>query len=147
MAVGPFQRGAFQPFPAYQQERGSNDAGRILRRRRMYIEIDGQQFEVESAEHAQALLDQLKTLAQRAAPEQAEQKLTVHLERNPRVRPKIERPHIVTHSPELHAIVRQTRQIVSDTYKAAYRDAEIRLRMAQRFQDDEGDDEDLLLML
>lgn len=114
------------------------------RRRRLYLEIDGQQFDVESAEHAQALLDQVKALAQRVAPEKAEVQLIRHLATNPRIRPKIERPHIVTHSPELHALVQQTRRIVSDTYKAAYRDAEIRLRLAT---DDESDDDDLMMLL
>jgi len=113
----------------------------------MYVEIDGQQFDVESAEHARALLDQAKELARQVAPQKAEERLTVHLAINPRVRPKIERPHIVTHSPELHVIVAQTREVISNVYKAAYRDAEIRLRLAQKLADDDSDDEDLMMLL
>jgi hypothetical protein len=120
-------------------------AGR--RRRRMYVEIDGQEFDVESIQHAQALLDQAKALARQVALQKAEERLTVHLATNPRIRPKIERPQIVTHSPELHVIVAQTREVISNVYKAAYRDAEIRLRLAQQLADDDSDDEDLMLLL
>jgi hypothetical protein len=118
-------------------------AGR--RRRRMYVEIDGQNFEVESAEHAQALLDQAKALARQVAPQKAEERLTVHLSVNPRQRPKVDRPHIVTHSPELHEIVRKARQVITDTYKAAYRDAEISLRL--KGETDEDDDDDFLMLM
>jgi hypothetical protein len=110
----------------------------------MFVEIDGREFAVDSAEQAQALLDRAKELARRVAPQKAEERLTVHLEKSPRLRPKIDRPHIVTHSPELHAVVRNARQVVTDIYKAAYLEAEIRLRMAR--QDDE-DDDDLMMLL
>lgn len=120
-------------------------AGR--RRRRMFIEIDGQTFEVESAEHAQALLDQAKALARQTAPQKAEANLIVHLGTRPRERPKIERPHIVTFSPELHEIVRKARTVITDTYKAAYRDTEIRLRMGEKVSEDDADDDDFLMML
>jgi hypothetical protein len=40
--------------------------------------------------------------------------------------------------------VRKARQIITDTYKAAYLEAEIRLRLAR--QDDE-DDDDLMMLL
>lgn len=113
----------------------------------MYVEIDGQEFDVESAEHAQALLDQVKALARKVASQKAEERLAVHLATNPRVRPKIERPQIVTHNPELHVIVAQTREVISNVYKAAYRDAEIRLRLAMKQADDDSDDEDLMLLL
>lgn len=122
------------------------DAGRS-RRRRLFVQIDGKDFEVESAQHAQALLDQAKALARQVALQQAEARLTVHLATNPRVRPKIERPRIVTHNPELHLIVAQTRRTISNVYKAAYRDAEIALRLAAQMRDDESDDEDLMMLL
>lgn len=102
---------------------------------------------MESIEHAQALLDQAKALARQVATRKAEERLTVHLATNPRVRPKIERPRIATNNPELHFIVAQTRQVISNVYKAAYRDAEIRLRLAARLEDDDSDDEDLLMLL
>lgn len=113
----------------------------------MFIEIDGQTFEVESAEHAQALLDQAKALARQTAPQKAEANLIVHLGTRPRERPKIERPHIVTFSPELHEIVRKARTVITDTYKAAYRDTEIRLRMGEKVSEDDADDDDFLMML
>jgi len=122
------------------------DAGR-RRKRRMFVEIDGKNFEVESAEHAQALLDQAKALARQVAPQKAEERLVVHLELSPKLRPKIDRPHIVTRDPELHAIVRQAREIISETYKAAYRDAEIALRLKQHLREFDDDDEDLLMLL
>lgn len=113
----------------------------------MYVEIDGQEFDVESIQHAQALLDQAKAIARQVAPQKAEERLTVHLATNSRIRPKIERPQIVTHNPELHVIVAQTREVISNVYKAAYRDAEIRLRMALKQADDDSDDEDLMMLL
>ena len=46
-------------------------AGRKTRRRKYVVEIDGQDFEVESEQQAYALLDRAKTLAKKAAEAKA----------------------------------------------------------------------------
>ena len=46
-------------------------AGKKLRRRKYVVEIDGQDFEVESEQQAYALLDRAKTLAKKAAEAKA----------------------------------------------------------------------------
>jgi hypothetical protein len=143
MNLGFAATGADAPPPAPVET--ASPAGR--RRRRLYVQIDGQDFPVESLEHAQALLDQAKLLARRVAPQKAEEKLTTHLVVSPYQRPKIDRPHIVTHSPELHEIVRKAREVITETYKAAYRDAEIRLRMEGEQRAQEDDDEDFMMLL
>ena len=113
----------------------------------MFVQIDGKDFEVESAQHAQALLDQAKALARRIAPDIAEQRLRVHLRTRPQQRPKVEKPIIVTSSPALHEVVNTARQAIFAIYKEAFRDAEIRLRMEAKLRDDEADDEDLMMLL
>lgn len=129
-----------------QAASSASPAGRH-RHRRLFVQIDGTDFEVESAQQAQALLDRAKELARKVALQKAEERLTVHLERNSKVRPKIERPRIVTHNPELHQIVAQARSVISEIYKAAYRDAEIKLRLAAKIGEDDSDDEDLMMLL
>lgn len=111
----------------------------------MYVEIDGQSFAVESAEHAKALFDRARALARESAPEQAEAKLRTHLMRTPKLRPKIERPKVTSSSPELQALVKQTRATLANIYSTAYRDAEIKLRLAGIFA--EEDEDDLLFLL
>lgn len=122
-------------------------AGRTRRRRRLQVEIDGQIFDVESAEHAQALLDQAKTLARQLASRKAEVKLTAHLSRTPKQRPKIERPQIVSSNPELQTVIREARATLARIYSDAYRDAEIKLRLAAKFGEDDEDDVDVIAMM
>lgn len=139
--IGAFQVGPFQR--AYQQSGQIAQAGR--RRRRLYLDIDGQQFEVESAEHAQALLDRAKALAREVAPQRAETRLTAHLVHSPTQRPKIEKPRITSSSPELQEVIRNARDSLARIYSSAYLEAEIKLRLhAQMAEDDE---DDLLLLL
>lgn len=64
--IGGFQKGAFQL--AYQQV--NNGAGRAQRRRRYFVQIDGQDFEVRDAQEATELLQKAVALAERAAERQ-----------------------------------------------------------------------------
>src|SRR5688572_13670465 len=66
--------GAVPPEPPAQE--GQTPAGRKKPSRKYVIEIDGQEFIVDSAQQAQALLDRATALAKRAAEASAEKIVT-----------------------------------------------------------------------
>lgn len=114
-------------------------AGR--RRKRYFVEIDGQEFQVANPTEALALLDRAKALAQRVAPQTAEQVVAkaIRKAKEPRVRP----PEIKA-SPEIAEVVAKPRQDIERIYRDAALAAEIRLLMELRA---EQDDEEALLLL
>lgn len=124
------------PPPDVQQ----TPAGRHKPHRRLFVEIDGNTFEVASVQEAVYLLERAKRLALETAPVTAEKKLAVHLTIRPTQRPKIERPRIASSNPELQATVKEARAIIGKVYADAYRDAEIKLRLAKLGEDDDEDD-------
>jgi hypothetical protein len=121
----------------------STGAGRKRRRRkeRLLVEIDGQDFEVESEAQAVALLERAKELAvkqiaaARAAPVRVEPGVA---------RPVIKPPSIRTDSDELRPLVRQKRAEIIALYDALLRDLEIQYLIAKA---QEADDEEALLRL
>ncbi len=114
-------------------------AGR--RRKRYYVEIDGQEFQVANPTEALALLDRAKALAQRVAPQTAEQVVAKAIRKAQA--PAVKTPEIKA-SPELAEVVAKPRQDIERIYRDAALAAEIRLLMELRA---EQDDEEALLLL
>lgn len=144
--IGAFQPHAFQI--AYQQQSGQPyppPAG--ARRKRYLVEIDGQSFEVENPDHAQAILDQARTLAQNAAAIQAQRVISERIDRRtPRDAPiRIAVPQITTQDVELQPMVSQMRAQLAKIYQDAARNAEIRLRLERQQLAD--DDDDIVMLL
>lgn len=131
-ATGSTPSNAFDVEVAAAQNSGAGRRAR--RRRRLFVEIDGQDFEVESIGQAQALLDRAKEVAvkqiaaERAAPA--------------RVEHGIKRPSIRTDSDELRPLVRQKRAEIVALYDALLRDLEIQYLLAKA---DEEDEEETLI--
>lgn len=157
MAIA-FQEDAFQVTGfAFQEDSGAAPspspypppAGGSRRRRRQYVEIDGQFFDVENAEHARALLDQAKAIALKNAEKLVEPQVKRGLVSPPRNKPiRVDSPIISTSINELQSLVMKMQAEIKAIYRKAALDAEIRLRMEmiKRDQDDESDDEFLLLL-
>ena len=120
-------------------------AGR--KRRRLEVEIDGQVFEVESLDHAQALLDRAKAIALAKAAEIVEPIVEKRMaSMPPKGRPiRVPAPQISTHSDELVSMVVRFRHEIAKIYRQAALDAEIRLRL--QLQEIDDDDETILLLL
>ncbi len=142
---------AFQPIafqPAFQQvAAASTGAGRPSRRRRRYVvEIDGQMFEAQSVEHAQAILDRARELAQTAAEEVAAEVVPVKAVRKVGKKPiALPTPTISSPDPELADAVRAARVAINETYRRAALEAELAYWMAR--QADEDEEEALLLLM
>lgn len=109
-------------------------AGRKRRRRRLVVEIDGEDFVVESVEQAVALLERAKEVA----VAQIAQARTAAV----RVDHGIKRPSIRTDSEELRPLVREKRAEIVALYDALLRDLEIQYLMAKA---DEEDEEETLI--
>jgi hypothetical protein len=113
----------------------SNDAGR--KRKRYYVEIDGQPFHVADAQEAQALLTRAKELASKAAERQAQQIV--------QSRPKSTRIELpaptITVSPELEVDTRPLRNQLVKIYRDTSVDVELRLllELQQRLEDDDAE--------
>jgi len=131
-----------QPEPEVVVQTPAGSSNR--RKRRLYVEIDGQAFEVESAQHAQALFDRAKALAQEAASEQAqrvERKLTIS-RKVPRV--TLEVPEIKA-SPELKLDLKDIRKQIAKVYQDAAMALEMRLLLERQAQVDE--EESIFLLM
>jgi hypothetical protein len=115
------------------------------RRRRYFVEIDGQHFPVNSEAEARALLEQARALAEKQAEAQSE-KAVRKLARKRKV-PKVKiDPPVVTASPEIKLDLAPLIADIERLYQRAAMNAEIRLRLAQ-IQAEEDEEEDLLLLL
>lgn len=113
-------------------------------RKRYYVEIDHQRFEVTSPSHAQALLDRAKEVAQAHAQELAEK--AVQRKRKPSKKPvPLPTPQISSPNPELKGVIRDARTQINEVYRQAAMQAELALLFAQRLA--EEDEEETLLLL
>lgn len=114
-------------------------AGRPKRpRRRLLVEINGQDFEVSSTDEARVLLDQARQVA--AAAIQKARKASV------RIPGGVPRPRIVTEAPELKQVVAEARREIVDLFDGLARDMEIAALMRKQMEQDEEDDLIRLLM-
>jgi hypothetical protein len=95
-------------------------------KRRLFVQIDDQDFEVSSLEDAQQLLEKAKRLAVESAEE------------------TVEVPTITTQAPELKSLVSTYRDDIEAIYRRMAVDAEIRERMRRRMMED---DEEAIFVL
>ena len=138
---GGFQVGPFQL--AYQQSAvvASTGAGRRKRRRKYVVEIDGEEFIVDSEQQAMALLDRAKALAQQAARAKADEVVEKVMPRAMRIgktRKIILKPPTISGSSALSEEIRQEQAAIRQIYLDAAVAAELRLLLLlQQMQDDE----------
>lgn len=154
MAIGGFQVGPFQL--AFQQAAGATSVGAgrpskgTARRKRYYVDIDGETFEVSSPEHARALLERAAEMAQQVAAEVAAEVVPQRRKSATSTKPvALPTPRISSPDPELADAIRQARIAINEIYRKAAINAELALLMAlqrQREQDDDDDEAILLLM-
>lgn len=127
--------GALGAAPAVATSTGAGRSKRSKRRKhRYFVEIDGQDFEVESVEEAKELLTKAKSLATQVVQEK---RATV-------VPQGIRVPQIRTPNKELVPIVKQYREDIRDLYDDLKRDLEIRALMAEA---DEAEEEAIIRLL
>lgn len=128
------------PAPAPEERKG---AGRS-KRRRYYVEIDGQAFDVANAADARQLLDRARALAERAAETKA-QKVEAKAARSPKPRPIRIEPPKITASPELGLDLAPIRRDIARIYDSAAAMAELRVLLLRAIEEDE--EESILLLM
>jgi hypothetical protein len=111
-------------------------------KRRLFVQIDDQDFEVSSLEDAQQLLEKAKRLAVESAEETVAERTEKRVKRGKSV--KIEVPTITTQAPELKSLVSTYRDDIEAIYRRMAVDAEIRERMRRRMMED---DEEAIFVL
>lgn len=118
-------------------------AGKKKHKRKFYVEIDNQRFDVDSPAEAIQILNHARALAERAA-ELAVKKVEVKAKQSPKPKPiRVLAPKI-TASPELQIDLAPIRQDLKRIYSDAAVLAELRLLM-QRAEEDE--EETILLLM
>lgn len=113
-------------------------------RRRHFVEIDRQLFEVASVSEAVELLNRARAIAERQAEEKAK-KAERALKRKPKVPAvKIQVPEIRV-APAIQADVAPLIADIERLYRKAAMETELRLLLAKQLEDDE--EEELLFLL
>jgi hypothetical protein len=131
------------PAPEPEPE-GPSPAGRKTRRR-YYVEIDGQPFEVMDVNHARALLER----ARETAKAHAEQLARAVVPKSRRVGRKpiaLRTPAISSPDPELREVIQSARVAINEVYRQASIDTELALLLARRLADEDEEEALLLLM-
>jgi hypothetical protein len=126
-------------------EEGQTPAGRP-KKRRYFVEVDGQLFFAEDEQHARAILDRAAELAEKAAEEQAEEIIEKRVAKSVTrmVAPvKITAPVLETSAP---LDLRPYEKRIREAYKRAEELAELRL-MLLRQQAIEDEEEAILLLM
>ena len=119
---------AVEPDP--ESESTQTPAGRPKRsRRKLLVEINGQDFEVSSEDEARVLLDKARQVAQKAI----EKACTTPV----RVTRGVQRPSITTTAPELKQVVAQARREIVGMFDGLSRDMEIAALMRRRTEEQE----------
>lgn len=115
------------------------------KKRRHYLEIDGQSFEVRDAQHAQALLERAREVARSHAQEIAAKAVqsTRKVGRKPVSLPT---PRITSPDPELREVIREARKSFNELYRSTAIDAELALLMARTLEMEDEEEAILLLM-
>lgn len=119
------------PSNAFDVEVAKKDsgAGRKRPRRRLLVEIDGQDFEVSSEEEATVLLARAKQVAAQAI--EKARKAPFRIDRG------IQRPRISTPDSELIPVVKQARQEIRSLYDELSMELEIAALMRKRDEEEE----------
>jgi hypothetical protein len=122
---------------------GPTPAGK--HRKRYFVEVDGQIFEVGDVQHAQALLDRAREVALRHAQELAAKAVPIRRKVGRKAIP-LPTPRISSPDPELKEIVREARQKINAVYKQAAVDTELAYLMARQLEQEDEEEALLLLM-
>lgn len=128
------------PSNAFDVEVAKKDsgAGRPKRpRRRLLVEINGEDFEVSSEDEARILLAQARKIAQKAIEKARAAPV--------RVSSGIQRPRITTAAPELRQVVAEARQDIVSLFDGLARDLEIAALMRKRAEEQERQEEETLI--
>lgn len=128
------------PEPVVSAER---PAGKPKKRKRLYVEIDGQSFDVDSYAEAKALLDRAKVTAQAVADD-----ATDHAAKRTRRKKRavvISKPVISTPFEELKPLVNEYREDIEAIYRQIAIDAETRELLRRKLA--EQDDEEAIFVL
>jgi hypothetical protein len=125
---------------------GPTPAGRAGKRRdrRYTIVIDEQEFEVDSYEHAVALLDRARIAAQDHAVVTA-RRVEKRIRRKGRTG-DISTPQISTPDLALAEVVANYREKIRAIYVQAAQSAELRALLRKKFDDEDEDDAEILLL-
>jgi hypothetical protein len=144
-------RGEAEP-PVVEEGSRQTAAGRSKRKRqRAVVEIDGREVVVESVEEAQALVEQLKADAEKAAQQALERAANVQKRPQRKVlqdaRKALALPSIEVRGDDMVAdLMRSAVRDVESLYQSTLQSIEIGALM-RRHQQQEEDDEDVLLLL
>lgn len=108
-------------------------AGRPKRpRRRLLVEINGEDFEVSSEDEARTLLEQARQIATKAI--EKARKAPVRVTRG------VQRPSIRTDAPELKQVVAKARREIVSLFDGLSRDMEIAALMRKQMEEDEEEE-------
>jgi hypothetical protein len=116
------------------------------RKHRYFVEIDGQQFLVDSAEAARQLLQQARAIAESQSEKKAK-KAERYLKKRASI-PKVELPEPVIRvsaeiAPDLVPVIDDIKRL----YRQAAELAELRLLMLKQRQAEDDDEDDVLLLI
>lgn len=127
--------GAAPPAP---EQATQTPAGRKRRRERLVVEIDDELFEVESVEHARALLEQAKELSKETAKakSQAIAAKVVSIGDTKTISAYVPQIRIESAAPEVKAIAQEFQSDIAAIYEAAITLAVQRMK-AMREEEDE----------
>ncbi len=122
-------------------------AGSSRRRRqgkqRYFVEVDGQEFVVDTAQQAQALLERARALAENEAEKATDETVTKLSKKSRIPEVRISAPEIKV-SPELQQDLSPLIADIKRLYEKAAMNAELRLRLERALQEEE---DELLLLL
>jgi hypothetical protein len=128
---------------------GPTPAGRAgkKRKRRYTIEIDGNEFEVDSYEQAVALLEQAREAAQPLAQQTARRAEKRIRRRGKQVAISLETPTISTPDLALQELVANYREKLRRIYEQAAQSSELRELLRRKFAEEDESDAEVLLIL
>jgi hypothetical protein len=114
--------------------------------RRYYVEIDGQQFQVDSVEDAVEILEKAKQIAQGSTAKAAAAMAVRRAVKVGDIPQPLRIPRIRADK-ELEDVVISARKELESIYANALLEAELKQRLTMRKREEDDDDDDLLLLL
>lgn len=130
--------------PPIIPDQAMRPAGRPIRRKRYYIEIDGQTFDVPSIADAETLLTRAKALALNHAQQAAEHIVSRGTQSGSKPI-ALPTPTIRSPNPELRDLIHETHEIINNVYRSTAIDAELAALLTRALA--EQDEEEALLVL
>jgi hypothetical protein len=124
--------------PPTPEQATQTPAGRKTRRQRLVVEIDDELFEVESVEHARALLDQAKELSKETAKAKSQviAAKVFSLGDTKPITSYVPKIRIESAAPEVKAIAQEFQNDIAAIYEAAISAAIHRMRAIREEEDE-----------